>query len=139
PLVRAPRSLRGRPGQGHRHPPLPRRRNDLARPARHRPRLLRGALPLVHRGPPPGGPQGRAAGAALLRGPRDRALDVGGAVARGARRRLASDPCPRAQAGRRPLMLELIHDSGWGAWLTLILAVAGLAATLTVGRRSGRP
>ena len=36
-------------------------------------------------------------------------------------------------------MFQLMHESGYGAWLSLILALAGLAATFTVGRRSGRP
>jgi hypothetical protein len=36
-------------------------------------------------------------------------------------------------------MLEIMHESGFGAYLTLFLAVAGLAATVTVGRRGGRP
>ncbi len=36
-------------------------------------------------------------------------------------------------------MFQLMHESGFGAWLSLILALAGLAATVTVGRRSGRP
>jgi hypothetical protein len=36
-------------------------------------------------------------------------------------------------------MWNLIHDSGWGAWLTLLLTVAGAAATVTIGRRRGRP
>ncbi len=35
-------------------------------------------------------------------------------------------------------MFQLMHESGYGAWLSLILALAGLAATFTVGRRSGR-
>ncbi len=36
-------------------------------------------------------------------------------------------------------MLEIMRESGFGAYLTLILALAGLAATVTVGRRNGRP
>ncbi len=36
-------------------------------------------------------------------------------------------------------MFQLMHESGYGAWLSLILALAGLAATFTLGRRSGRP
>ena len=36
-------------------------------------------------------------------------------------------------------MLSLIKDSGFGAWPVLIFTLAGLAATLTVGRKSGRP
>ncbi len=35
-------------------------------------------------------------------------------------------------------MFDLMHESGYGAWLSLVLALAGLAATFTVGRRSGR-
>ncbi|HEY6104864.1 MAG TPA: hypothetical protein VIV59_02705 [Anaeromyxobacteraceae bacterium] len=35
-------------------------------------------------------------------------------------------------------MFQLMHESGYGAWLSLILALAGLAATFTLGRRSGR-
>lgn len=36
-------------------------------------------------------------------------------------------------------MLELIHESGWGAWPTLLAFVVGLGATITLGRRLGRP
>jgi hypothetical protein len=36
-------------------------------------------------------------------------------------------------------MLGIMHESGFGAYLTVILALAGLAATVTVGRRTGRP
>jgi hypothetical protein len=36
-------------------------------------------------------------------------------------------------------MFNLIHESGWGGWFTLILSVAGLAAVTTVGRWRGRP
>jgi hypothetical protein len=36
-------------------------------------------------------------------------------------------------------MLSLIQDSGFGAWPVILFTLAGLAATLTVGRRSGRP
>ena len=36
-------------------------------------------------------------------------------------------------------MLEIMHESGFAAILTLLLAIAGAAATVTVGRRSGRP
>lgn len=36
-------------------------------------------------------------------------------------------------------MFQLMHESGYGAWLSLILALAGLAATFTLGRRTGRP
>ena len=36
-------------------------------------------------------------------------------------------------------MLEIMHESGFGAVLTLLLAIAGIAATLAAGRRSGRP
>jgi hypothetical protein len=36
-------------------------------------------------------------------------------------------------------MLSLIQDSGWGAWPVLLFTLAGLAATLTVGRKLGRP
>jgi len=36
-------------------------------------------------------------------------------------------------------MLEIMHESGFGAVLTLLLAIAGVAATVTVGRRSGHP
>lgn len=36
-------------------------------------------------------------------------------------------------------MLELIKDAGWGAWPVLLLAIGGLAATLTVGRARKRP
>jgi hypothetical protein len=35
-------------------------------------------------------------------------------------------------------MFQLMYESGYAAWLSLLLAVAGLAATFTVGRRSGR-
>ena len=35
-------------------------------------------------------------------------------------------------------MFQLMHESGYGAWLSLVLCLAGLAATFTVGRRSGR-
>jgi hypothetical protein len=36
-------------------------------------------------------------------------------------------------------MWSLIQDSGFGAWPVIVFTLAGLAATLTVGRRSGRP
>jgi hypothetical protein len=36
-------------------------------------------------------------------------------------------------------MLEIMHESGFGAYLTLLFALAGVAATVTVGRRTGRP
>lgn len=36
-------------------------------------------------------------------------------------------------------MLELIHESGVGAWFSLLITIGGLAAVLTVGRRIGRP
>jgi hypothetical protein len=36
-------------------------------------------------------------------------------------------------------MIDLIHESGWGAWFSLILTLAGIAAVLTVGRRTRRP
>ena len=35
-------------------------------------------------------------------------------------------------------MFQIMHESGYGAFMSLILALAGLAATLTVGRRIGR-
>jgi hypothetical protein len=36
-------------------------------------------------------------------------------------------------------MWNLIHESGWAAWMTLLLTVAGAAAVVTIGRRRGRP
>jgi hypothetical protein len=36
-------------------------------------------------------------------------------------------------------MWTLIHESGFGAWVSLFLTVAGLAAVVTVGRKRGRP
>jgi hypothetical protein len=36
-------------------------------------------------------------------------------------------------------MIELVHESGWGAWAVLLLTLLGLAAALTVGRARGRP
>ena len=36
-------------------------------------------------------------------------------------------------------MWTMMHESGFGAWVSLFLAVAGLAAVVTVGRKRGRP
>ncbi len=36
-------------------------------------------------------------------------------------------------------MIDIIHESGFGAFASLFFALAGLAAILTVGRKSGRP
>ena len=36
-------------------------------------------------------------------------------------------------------MWTLMHESGFGAWVSLFLTVAGLAAVVTVGRKWGRP
>jgi hypothetical protein len=36
-------------------------------------------------------------------------------------------------------MMTLIHESGFGGWLTLLLFIGGLAAIFTVGRKLGRP
>ncbi len=36
-------------------------------------------------------------------------------------------------------MMDLINESGWGAWVVFFFALAGVAATLTVGRRVKRP
>jgi hypothetical protein len=36
-------------------------------------------------------------------------------------------------------MWTLIHESGFGAWVSLFLTVIGLAAIVTVGRKRGRP
>ena len=36
-------------------------------------------------------------------------------------------------------MWTLIHESGFGAWVSLFLTVVGLAAVVTVGRKRGRP
>jgi len=36
-------------------------------------------------------------------------------------------------------MFELIHESGFGAWTTLLFTVAGAAAITTVGLRRRRP
>jgi hypothetical protein len=36
-------------------------------------------------------------------------------------------------------MLQIFHESGFGAWIVLLLTIAGLAAVTTVGRRWGRP
>jgi hypothetical protein len=36
-------------------------------------------------------------------------------------------------------MWTLIHESGFGAWVSLFLTVAGLAAVVTVGRKRARP
>jgi len=36
-------------------------------------------------------------------------------------------------------MWTLISESGFGAWVSLFLTVAGLAAVVTVGRKRGRP
>jgi hypothetical protein len=36
-------------------------------------------------------------------------------------------------------MFDLIHESGFGAWMTLLFAVAGAAAITTVGRKRRRP
>jgi hypothetical protein len=32
-------------------------------------------------------------------------------------------------------MMELMHESGWGAWLSLLLAISGAAAAIALGRR----
>jgi len=36
-------------------------------------------------------------------------------------------------------MWTIIHESGFGAWVSLFLTVAGLAAVVTVGRKRARP
>jgi hypothetical protein len=36
-------------------------------------------------------------------------------------------------------MFDLIHESGFGAWMTLLFTVAGAAAITTVGRKRRRP
>ena len=36
-------------------------------------------------------------------------------------------------------MWTLIHESGFGAWVSLFLTVTGLAAVVTVGRKWARP
>jgi len=36
-------------------------------------------------------------------------------------------------------MLELMHEGGMAPWVALLVAVAGLAAVFTVGRKRGRP
>jgi hypothetical protein len=36
-------------------------------------------------------------------------------------------------------MWTLMHESGFGAWVSLFLTVIGLAAIVTVGRKRGRP
>ena len=36
-------------------------------------------------------------------------------------------------------MFDLIHESGFAAWVTLLLTVAGAAAITTVGRKRRRP
>jgi hypothetical protein len=36
-------------------------------------------------------------------------------------------------------MMDLIRESGWGAWFTILIFVAGLAAVFTVGRARKRP
>lgn len=36
-------------------------------------------------------------------------------------------------------MWHMMVESGFGSWMSLLLTVAGAAATVTVGRRRGRP
>jgi hypothetical protein len=36
-------------------------------------------------------------------------------------------------------MMGIIHESGWAAWLSLVLTLLGLVATFTIGRKRGRP
>jgi hypothetical protein len=36
-------------------------------------------------------------------------------------------------------MMTIIHESGWGAWASLIFTFLGIAAVLTVGRSRRRP
>ncbi len=36
-------------------------------------------------------------------------------------------------------MMDIIHESGWGAWASLLITLLGLVATFTIGRMRGRP
>lgn len=36
-------------------------------------------------------------------------------------------------------MMEIIHESGFGAWASLLITLIGLVATFTIGRSRGRP
>ena len=36
-------------------------------------------------------------------------------------------------------MIDIVHESGWGAWASLLITLLGLVATFTIGRMRGRP
>ena len=36
-------------------------------------------------------------------------------------------------------MIGIIHESGWGAWASLLFTLLGIIAVFTIGRMRGRP